>query len=240
MNDDDKAFEAFRICRIAKSLYDECINEVAEKFRKGTRFPYFRRYTFDDDRSNTWVLTFMCRSKEDKKKGRFLCMCYTEYEIEKRDKEGRRIFDSNTGKGVLMIDPVSLVARLDGKERGGMGAIMDFVPHVFNQYTERYLKPRGKENIEFCRKVESIMYRWQHFDVCGDKSSEKHTDKGFAPYDVFMYDGGIMRGSFVNEMLLRFFTYISDDMLFDEQREWQQAMHREYYQQYKDRKIVIR
>lgn len=149
MNDMEKAFEAFRICEYAKSIYDECIEEVISKFRKGTRFPYFQHYAFEDDRNNTWILVFMCKSKADKKKERFMCMCYTEYEIEKRDEKGRKIYDSNTGKGVLMIDPISLVARRMGEERGGMGAIMDFVPHLFNQYTDRYLKPRGKENIEF-------------------------------------------------------------------------------------------
>jgi hypothetical protein len=107
--------------------------------------------------------------------------------------------------------------------------VVDIVPHAFNRYTERYLKPLGMENIEFERKVESMVLRWMHFDVVGDESSKNNEDKGIAPYDVFMKDGGILRGYMVNEMLLRFFSYVSDKMMYENQKEWQEKMNSEYY-----------
>ena len=107
--------------------------------------------------------------------------------------------------------------------------IVDIVPHAFNRYTERYLKPKGLENIEFERKVESIISRWRHFDVVGDKSSDNNKDKGVAPYDVFMSDGGILRGYVVDEIMIRFFSYVSDDMMYDDQKEWQNEMNSEYF-----------
>lgn len=228
MNDEEKAYEAFRICKWAKEIHDEYKHEIGSKFARGTRFPYFQRVVFDDDRQNKWYLTFLCKSKSDKKKGLYYCFCYTIYEIEKKKSDGTNKFDGNTGKGVLMFDPLAMSARVDGIEKRGMAVVNDIVPHAFNRYTERYLKPIGKENIEFQRKVENIMLRWKHFDVIGDSSSEKHKDKGFAPYDVFMSGGGILRGCFVSEGLIRFFSYVSDDMLYEDQSKWQDEMEKEY------------
>jgi hypothetical protein len=44
-----------------------------------------------------------------------------------------------------------------------------------------------------------------------------------------MKDGGILRGYMVNEMLLRFFSYVSDKMMYENQKEWQEKMNSEYY-----------
>jgi hypothetical protein len=43
-----------------------------------------------------------------------------------------------------------------------------------------------------------------------------------------MKDGGILRGYITDEMMLRFFSYISDDMLYENQKEWQEKMNNEY------------
>lgn len=49
-------------------------------------------------------------------------------------------------------------------------------------------------------------------------------------YNVFMKDGGVLRGQILNNICLRFFTYIFDDMLFDNQRQTQENMMKEYMQ----------
>ena len=228
MNDDEKAFEAFRIYKTAISVYEEYGDLIWERFRKGTKFPYVQRIAFDDDRRNKWIMLVICKSKKMARKGQFWCFCYTTYEIEKKNSDGTNKYDGNTGKGILAIDPFAMKNRSDGIYKG-MGAVIDITPHALNRYTQRYLKPNGLENIEFARKVESMILRWRHFDVMGDRSSEKHKDKGFAPYDVFMSDGGILRGYMVNEMLIRFFSYVSDDMMYDDQKEWQDEINSEYF-----------
>ena len=228
MNDNEKAFEAFRIYPVAIDMYEKCGHMIWEKFRKGTKFPYFQRIAFDDDRGNKWVMSILCKSRKGMKKGQFWCFCYTTYEIEKKKSDGTNKYDGNTGKGILAIDPFAMKNRANGVYKG-MGAVMDITPHALNRYTQRYLKPNGLENIELVRKVENMILRWRHFDVMGDRSSEKHKDKGFAPYDVFMSDGGILRGYMVNEMLIRFFSYVSDDMMYDDQKEWQDEMNSEYF-----------
>jgi hypothetical protein len=166
----------------------------------------------------------LCKSKKEMKKGHFWCFCYTTYEIQKKKNDGTNKYDGNTGKGILAIDPFAIKNRAYGLHKG-MGAVMDITPHALNRYTQRYLKPKGLENIDFIKKIENIVLRWKHFDVVGDESSEKHNDKGLAPYDVFMSGGGILRGYIVSEMLVRFFSYVSDDMMYDDQKKWQQEMN---------------
>lgn len=228
MNDEEKAFEAFRIYPVAIDIYERYKDILWEKFRKGTRFPYVQRIAFDDDRRNKWMMIILCKSKKAARKGQFWSFCYTTYEIEKKKNNGTNKYDGNTGKGIIGIDPFGIKVRVNGGTRG-FGMIVDIVPHAFNRYTERYLKPKGLENIEFERKVESIILRWKHFDVVGDKSSDNNKDKGVAPYDVFMSDGGILRGYVVDGMLIRFFSYVSDDMMYDDQKEWQNEMNSEYF-----------
>lgn len=228
MNDEEKAFEAFRIYNTAISVYDDFKSEIWDKFGRGTRFPYVQRIRFNDDRNNKWLMLIICKSKKAVKKGQFWSFCYTTYEIEKKRKNGSNKIDGNTGKGILAIDPFAMKSKVNGSNRG-LGMVIDIVPHAFNRYTERYLKPLGLENIEFARKVESIVLRWMHFDVVGDESSKNNEDKGIAPYDVFMDGGGILRGYMVNEILLRFFSYVSDDMMYENQKEWQDKMNSEYY-----------
>ena len=237
MNDDEKAFEAFRIYPVALDIYERIGYEIWQKFKKGTKFPYFQRIAFDDDRGNKWLMSILCKSRKEMKKGHFWCFCYTVYEIEKKKNDGTNKYDGNTGKGILAIDPFAMKSFVDG-EYSGMGAVMDITPHAFNRYTQRYLKPQGLENIEFAKKVESMVLRWRHFDVMGDKSSHKHTDKGVLPYDVFMTNGGILRGYIVNEILIRFFSYVSDDMMYDDQKEWQEEINSEYFRWLNQGRII--
>lgn len=222
MNDNEKSFEALRIYPMAYDVYKKYYFIIVKKFMKGTRFPYHNRVEFHDDRRNKWTLVLECRSKEQARKGIVRPYCYTVYNVEKNKKDG------NGGKGIVLFDPVVVYEYLEKKSER-YPAVMDFVPHCFNRYTERRLKPLGKENMEFDRKVEWMMCEWQYFDVMGDKSSDKHTDKGFVPYDVFMSGGGILRGQFATNALIRFFTYVSKDMLFDEQREWYDEQMKELW-----------
>jgi hypothetical protein len=228
MNDEEKGWEAFRIYPTAIDLYEQYKDRIWEKFRKGTKFPYVQRIAFEDDRRNRWIMVILCKSKKAARKGQFWSFCYTTYEIQKKRNDGTNKYDGNTGKGILGIDPFGMKVRVNGGTYG-LGMIIDIVPHAMNRYTERYLKPKGLENIEFERKVENMILRWRHFDVMGDKSSDNNKDKGIAPYDVFMSDGGILRGYIVDEVMIRFFSYVSDDMMYDDQKEWQEEMNSEYF-----------
>lgn len=226
MNDYEKTYEAFRMSENIFAIAREHEESILDRFRRGSRFPYFNRIAWTDDKANQWFITFMCKSKKDAKIGKFWVLAYTIYEIPKLKK------DSNGGKGVIAYDPYMMHRRYTGEKVATV--FWDFVPHAINRYTERYLKPRELDNIELQRKVENIISRWWHFDVMGDKSSEKHKDKGSYPYDLYTHGGGMFRGNIVSEMLVRFFTYVADDMMFDSQKERQQQMNRERFRFKKD------
>lgn len=226
MNDVEKTYEAVRVCEWAKTVCDDLWETVIDRFKRGTKFPYFQRCMCEDDRKNKWMFTFLCKTKEDKRKGRYWVLCYTTYEIEKKKDNGTNKYDGNTGKGIIAFEPKGLYNNYVLQKPSGFGVVLDIVPHTFNRYTQRYLKSKGKENIEFQRKVESVMLRWGHFDVMGDESSDKHGDY---PYDVFMAGGGMMRGQLVHPLLIRFYTYVDKDMYFDNQKEREEKMLSEYY-----------
>ena len=44
-----------------------------------------------------------------------------------------------------------------------------------------------------------------------------------------MAGGGILRGYIVNEVLIRFFSYVSDEMLYEDQKTWQETINKEYF-----------
>ena len=229
MTDEERGYEAFRMTDWLCRCYNAMRDDIGSRFAKGTKFPYYQRIKCDDDKGNTWWFTCLCPSKAFKKKGMYFTFCYTIYEIPPRRREN----DVNSGKGVILFDPVSMRKKIKGEETSGF-FICDITPHAFNRYTERYLKPKGLGDMEFNRKVESIMYRWQHFDVSadlyGDKNAAKHKDDGLCPYDIMMKGGGILRGTMMDGVFIRFNTYVSDDMLFDNQRERQEEMLREHYE----------
>ena len=60
--------------------------------------------------------------------------------------------------------------------------------------------------MEFAKKFENMMVRWQWFDISadlyGDKNAEKHANDGVCPYDVVMNGGGLLRGFIVTKCLL--------------------------------------
>lgn len=223
MNDEEKTFEVFRVHDCIFQIAREEEEAIIDRFRRGNRFPYFNRIAWTDDKANKWYITFMCKSKKDAKIGKFYILAYTIYEIQKKGK---------TEKGIIGFDPYAMKRRVNSDSTGAV--FWDFVPHAFDRYTERYLKPRDLQDIEFMAKVENIISRWWHFDIEGDKSSKKHTDKGFCPYDIYMHGGGMFRGTFVSNLLIRFFTYVADDMLFKEQRERQTKINRERFKFKKD------
>ena len=88
--------------------------------------------------------------------------------------------------------------------------------------------------MEFAKKFENMMTRWQWFDIradlYGDKNAEKHANDGLCPYDVVMRGGGLLRGFIVNSMLVRFNTYIDKESMYDNQIERQNEMVSEFYQ----------
>ena len=228
MNDDEKAYEAFRMTNWLCQCYEKWRPDIEQRFRRGTRFPYFQRGQTVDDKGNKWIFIFYCLSKEMKKKHKYRGYAYITYDVPPR----RIKNDLNAGKGCLLIDPVAMKNRIDGKDPRG-GIIIDILPHAFNRYTERYLKPLGKENLSFGQKLEDMLARWQWFDVCadleGDKNAKKHKGDNIAPYDIIMKGGGMLRGQIIHELLLRIHTYVSKDMMFENQLLRQEEMVSEYH-----------
>lgn len=228
MNDDEKAFEAFRMTDRLCQCYEEWRSEIEARFRKGTRFPYFQRGRMKDDKGNDWTFLFFCLSKEMRKRRIYRGLAYITYEIPPR----RIKNDLNAGKGCLLMDPIAMQNRIRGIDTRG-SIIYDIIPHAFNRYTERYLKPLGRDKISFGYKVEDMLTRWQWFDVSadleGDKNAEKHKGDNIAPFDVMMRGGGMLRGQIVHELMLRISTYVSEDMMFENQLQRQQEMVGEYH-----------
>lgn len=229
MNDEEKTFEAVRVCRFLNELMQGVKPAACEKFRKATKYPYILRFNYTDDRMNKWRMLFILQNKWYKKKKLFRTMAYTTYEIPpKREKDYL-----NAGKGVLLYDPPAMSQAIDSvsKPDKKMAAVGDIVPHAINQFTERALKPEGKGDLEFHKKVEELILRWRHFDVnadlYGDKSSLKHIDEGLCPYDLVMSDGGMMRGQIVDSFMVRLFTYVGKDDLYEDQQDRYDDMMRE-------------
>lgn len=237
MTDDEKGYQAFRIRDLARRWAYSFREEVKPKFDKAFKYPYTLFKKHDDGYGNVWTLLFCLPCKEDKKKGRMRSLIYTVYNVEKKDNSGRMKFDGNTGKGIIMFDPLSLWC-VSRENRMG-GGIMEFLPHVMHRYTQRYLRPLGKADIPFDKKVASIVARWKYFDIGGDEYSQKHNEKGILAYDVFLKGGGMLRGQMVNDIYVKFFTYISDDQLYDNQRETQEKISQEYYSLLREGKLII-
>ena len=229
MNDDDRTFEAVRMVHILAEKMRDLKPEVADKFRKAVKYPYIIRYEHTDDRMNTWRMLFILPNKWYKKKRLFRTICYTTYEVPPKRKDNYL----NAGKGVLLFDPPAMELYINNRfdDDRKMAAVGDIVPHAINQFTERALKPEGRGDMEFHKKVEELILRWRHFDVSadlyGDKSSIKHKDEGICPYDLVMSDGGMLRGQLVNPMLVRMFTYVSKDDLYENQQDRHEEMMRE-------------
>lgn len=228
MTDEERVYEAVRTAHWLCSCFADFKEEIIDKYRRGTRFPYFQRILLEDDKRNEWWFTCLCPSKEHRKKMLFMTFAYTIYDVPPKRTEKR----SNAGKGVLVFDPMAMKKYMDTKSREAGSMVTDITPHALNRYTERYLKPAGKEGLEVQRKVESIMQRWMHFDLCadlaGDKNTKKHKEDGICPIDITMRGGGMFRGCIVNNLLIRLMTYVADDMMYDNQKERQQEMLNEY------------
>lgn len=247
MNDEEKIFECYKSVRIVYEYFRNIFDDIKDKFNRGTRFPYVQRYQVKDDRNNLWYMILCCPSKAARKKGLFFALCYTIYEIPpKITSSNTRKNDKNSGKGCIAYDFVKMYNFINNHERDDIqiATFIDIVPHVFNRYTKRYLKPKGLENISFGKKVESILLRWRHFDISadlnGDINTKKHLqdDDIICPYDIVMDDGSLMRGHIVNSLLVRFYTYINNDMMFEEQKERSLEMLNEYSEWLRTGKFV--
>lgn len=226
MDDNDVAYEAFRVYDWLCDIFDELRPKVSLKFSKGTRYPYFQKYGITDDKQNDWVLVFYQLSKEMRRKKVYRLMAYTIYDIPPKRKEN----NINSGKGCIMFDPFRIRAQKQGLNISAM--IYDFTPHAINRYTERYLSSIGKGNIAFEYKVESILQRWAWYDTSAkDLNTQKHDDESTVPYDLILHKGGMFRGRWLNLFLVRFATYIDNSMLFDTQTERQTEMFKEYWKE---------
>ena len=238
MTDTEKSYHAFRIKDLAKRWAYEFRREVAQKFDKAFKYPYslFRKH--NDGYGNEWTLLFCLPCKEDKKKGRMRALCYTVYNVEKKDRKGRMKFDGTTGKGVIMFDPLLLWCASPDNHMGG--GVVEFLPHVMNRYTQRYLKPLGKENIPFDKKMASIVARLKYFDTEGDAYSQKYSGEDKMPYDMFLKGGGMLRGQLTSAIYVKFYTYVSDELLYDNQRRTQEKISQEFYSLLKEGKLTNR
>lgn len=236
MNDEEKTHEAFRATEWLCECFERCKAEIIDKFKRGTKFPYTQRIQCTDDKGNVWWFTCIMPSKDYRKRARFLTFCYTLYDIPPKRSENL----TNAGKGALVFDPLSMKRYLTTKVHESWSIITDITPHAVNRYTDRYLKPLGK-TLEPERKIESILSRWMHFDICadlaGDENAAKHKDDGICPIDIIMRGGGMFRGTVINNLLMRLTTYVSTDIMFENQKERQQEMVSEYYN-WKRKKII--
>ena len=229
MTGDEKVYEAIRTVEIIGNKLNQVSYDVTEKFRKATRYPYILRFDVGDDRRNTWRLLCILPSKAIKKKHLYLTLCYTTYEVPPKRKEN----NTNSGKGVLLYDPLAMAHYLLHKDDPNVktAAVMDIVPHAINRFNEKFLKVNGKTGLDIHKKVEQLILRWRHFDVhaiwSGDLSSIKHKDDGLLPYDMIMSEGGMLRGQLISPMLVRMFTYVSKDDLYENQQERHAEMLRE-------------
>lgn len=220
MTDDEKGFEAFRIRDLARRWAYDFRKEAAPKFEQAFKYPYnlFRKH--EDGYGNVWTLLFCLPSKEDRKRGWMRSTIFTTYDVEKKNIKGKVRNDGNTGKGFIAFDPLTLW-RNDG-------GIMEFIPHAIHRYTQRYLKPIGKLDMPIDKKVASITSRWLYYNLGGDDYSQKYNSRGFLAYDAYMKGGGMFRGQLSNAVYVKFYTYISEDMLYDNQREIQKRINAEY------------
>lgn len=228
MNDEERTYEAVRMVHIHHQRFMQLSYDITDKFRNATKYPYILRFNMEDDRRNVWRLLAILPSKAIKKKHIYQAMCYTTYYIPPKHKKN----DTNSGYGLLMYDPLAMERFVQAKGEGvKMAAVMDIVPHAINRFTERCLKHEGKTGLDIHKKAEELILRWRHFDVFadlyGDKSSIKHQDDGLLPYDMIMREGGILRGQLVNTMLVRMFTYVGKDDLYENQQERHDEMIRE-------------
>ena len=173
-----------------------------------------------------------------KKKCLYYSMAYTVYDVPPK----RKLNDTNAGKGCIMFDPVKMKQMLCGDEHS-KGVVADIQPHAFHRYKLRHLMPFGKEKTEIDYKVESMLKRWKWFDVAsdifGDENAKKHIKNNSIPYDIIMRGGGLLRGQMVNELLVRFTTYICEDQMFENQIERQEDMNKEYYYLRRTRKNFL-
>ena len=229
MNDSERGFEAFRATEMLCKIYERERSYIIDKFARGTKFPYFQRFETTDDKGNVWHLVSMTPSKEYKKKRKFINFAYTLYDIPPK----RGVNPINTGKGAISFDPVAIKMRMRDPDHITGTMITDLTPHAINRYTMRYLTPNGKD-YDIHKKIESIMFRWLHFDVCadmyGDKNTAKHKDDGISPVDVYMKGGGMFRGNITNGAYMRLNTYVSDDMMFDNQIARRAEIMKEYHE----------
>lgn len=230
MNNDEMTYEAIRITHWLCEVFNEHKPDIIDRFERGTKFPYFQRILCHDDKGNEWCFICLSPSKEYRRKKKFSTFAYTIYDVPPKRTEK----STNAGKGVLLFDPLTMKHFIDTKERLPGSIINDITPHAMNRYTERFLKPAGKGSMDIRRKVENIILRYMHFDLCadlfGDKNAAKHKDDGICPIDYIMHGGGMFRGYMVNDLLIRLSTYVSDDMMYENQDERQREMTKEYYE----------
>lgn len=228
MNDQERAYEALRVTNWLCACMEAYNDEVVDKFKRGTKFPYFQRFVKTDDKRNVWHLLFYILTKEMKKKCLYYTMAYTVFDVPPKRKRN----DNNAGKGCILFDPITMKRMLDGDPHA-RGAVVEIEPHAFHRYKDRHLIIRGKEKTEIDYKLESMLKRWKWFDVAadifGDENAKKHMRDGSIPYDVIMRGGGLLRGQMENDIFIRFTTYISEDQMFENQIERQEDMEKEYY-----------
>lgn len=220
MSTDEKAFEAFRIKNFAHEWARQLHDENEDKVRRAVKFPYKFSVTKKDDYGNTWIVKMVYANKTQWKQRIAHYWCYTTYRITKRDKTGNPHYDTNTGPGIIAFDPTVT--------KNEKFLVVDIVPHCINQYRKRHLEPLGRQDITLDAVIDSIMLRWKHFDVAEEHAMEKHDDKGLLPYNIIMQGGGQLLGNLSTPVTLILFTYVSPDMMFEDQLERQQCMMTEW------------
>jgi len=240
MTIEDRCFEACRMYPVLYEFHKEKSKIFHDRLMKKTSaaFPYYNRFTFVDDKRNEWHFVYLCKSKEWRRKSIYFCFAYFIYEIPPMRKENQ----TNAGKGVISCNPDYLGRYYSNDymmadEDCIIPFIFDIVPHAMNRYNERYLKPKGLDDLDFTKKVEMMLGNWINFDVSadlyGDISTKNNLKENSFPYDITLRNCGTLKGTlYTSCQYIQFYTFISNDIMYQDQIERHKTMTKEYYQLY--------
>lgn len=239
MSNVDKLFEALRVYQIVYDFYkDKKIIFRDRLFKKtSSAFPYYNRFSFVDDKNNEWHVVFYCKNKEWRRKGVFYCYAYFIYEIPPTRKKNQ----TNFGKGLIFYNPKCIYEYWNSHFNGIpseiksiQALVFEVVPHAMNRYNERFLKPNGLDGIDFTKKVEMMLFDWINIDFAadlrGDESTKKNLREDVFPYDAALKNNGTLKGVIYKDFnLVQFYTYITKDMMFENQKVCYEDMVKKYY-----------
>lgn len=234
MTDAERAVEILSASKMLMDTMKENQSWAVARLMKWREYPAFARLPVVDDRHNRYLIIYYLTKKMKRKRQMFI-NCVLPYEIPPNRKE-----QSNCGKGFYFFNPCAICAKCDeyfltGEYTGSRTLpIYDFTPHALSRYKERYLAKVGGLDLSFEKKIENILGRLTFIDAFsnedGDKNAAKHinNDTQFS-LDIMMRGGGMFRGRNECNVMTRMMTYVSPEMMFENQLERFEKIEKTYY-----------